>query len=173
MIVGAQTTERPGSVDVFGRARQTTLAETLIVSAALIKGNTTFKPPDYEFRVVPAFNVNRSQAEEVRALRVDPRVLVPRRDTEALVEVALRRAPAATRIADVGTGIGAPSLDGERKMGRVQQGRADDPHEPVIAGIEQLDPAIQARNAAGGFGGALERGTKLDEPQGRETLTLQ
>jgi release factor glutamine methyltransferase len=44
------------------------------------------------------------------SLRVDPRVLVPRRDTEALVEVALRRAPAAARIADIGTGSGAVAL---------------------------------------------------------------
>jgi release factor glutamine methyltransferase len=43
-------------------------------------------------------------------LRVDPRVLVPRRDTETLVEVALRRAPGAARIADVGTGSGAVAL---------------------------------------------------------------
>jgi len=43
-------------------------------------------------------------------LAVDARVLVPRRDTETLVEVALRRAPAATRIADVGTGSGAVAL---------------------------------------------------------------
>jgi release factor glutamine methyltransferase len=40
-------------------------------------------------------------------LLVDPRVLVPRRDTETLVEVALRLAPAARRVADIGTGSGA------------------------------------------------------------------
>ncbi len=43
-------------------------------------------------------------------LRVDARVLIPRRDTETLVEVALRRAPAAGRIADVATGSGAVAL---------------------------------------------------------------
>ena len=36
-------------------------------SLALIKGNTTFKPPDYEFRIVPAFNV------QPRRGRGDPR----------------------------------------------------------------------------------------------------
>jgi len=71
--VGPQTTDRPGSNDVFGHGKQSTLAETLIVSLAAIKGNTTFKPPDYEFRLVPVFNFNRSDVEEVRALRVDPR----------------------------------------------------------------------------------------------------
>jgi release factor glutamine methyltransferase len=40
-------------------------------------------------------------------LHVDARVLVPRRDTETLVETALRLAPAARRSADIGTGSGA------------------------------------------------------------------
>src|SRR6185312_8585817 len=48
--VGPQATQRPGSDDVFGRGRQSTLAETLVVSMSLIKGDTTFRPPDYEFR---------------------------------------------------------------------------------------------------------------------------
>jgi release factor glutamine methyltransferase len=43
-------------------------------------------------------------------LTVDARVLVPRRDTETLVETALRLAPAARRIADVATGSGAIAL---------------------------------------------------------------
>jgi hypothetical protein len=71
--VGLQATHRPGSLDVFGAGRQSTFAQTLIASFALIKGNTTFKPPDYEFRIVPAINFNDSRAEELRALRVDPR----------------------------------------------------------------------------------------------------
>lgn len=93
--VGPQTTDRPNAVDVFGRAKQTTLVETLIVSLAAIKGNTTFKPPDYEFRLVPVFNVNRSQVDEVRALRIDPREGRTRNDNhvtlqEAFADVHLR-----------------------------------------------------------------------------------
>ena len=93
--VGSQSTQRPGSVDVFGYGKQSTLVETLIVSAALIKGNTTFKPPDYEFRIVPAFNVNRSEVEEIRALRIDPRAGRTRNDNhvglqEAFADVHLR-----------------------------------------------------------------------------------
>jgi hypothetical protein len=86
--VGPQTTERPGSYDVFGRGKQHTLAETLIVSLALLKGDTTFKPPDYEFRLVPAFNVNRSEVQEVRALRIDPREGVTRNDSHATLQEA-------------------------------------------------------------------------------------
>lgn len=40
-------------------------------------------------------------------LAVDARVLIPRRDTETLVEVARKLAPGARRIADLGTGSGA------------------------------------------------------------------
>ena len=93
--VGAQTSERPGSLDVFGQGRQTTLAQTFIVSFAAIKGDTTFKPPDYEFRLVPAFTFNRSEVEELRALRVDPREGRTRDDNhvglqEAFADVHLR-----------------------------------------------------------------------------------
>jgi len=84
--VGPQTSQRPGSVDVFGQGKQSTFAETLIVSLSLIKGDTTFKPPDYEFRFVPAFNVNRSRVEEVRALRVDPREGTERTDNHVGVQ---------------------------------------------------------------------------------------
>jgi hypothetical protein len=69
---GAQSTRSPGSNFTFGRGRQTTLAETGIVSLALIKGNTTFRPPDYEFRFVPVFNFNRTMTQEVRAVNINP-----------------------------------------------------------------------------------------------------
>ncbi len=93
--VGPQTSERPGSYDVFGRGKQSAFAQTVIVSLALVKGDTTFKPPDYEFRLVPAFNLNRSWVEEVRALRIDPREGRTRNDDhaglqEAFVDVHLR-----------------------------------------------------------------------------------
>lgn len=71
--VGAQSSGRPGSNDVFGFGRQSTVNQNFIFSAAVIKGDTTFKPPEYEFRIVAAVDGNRSQAQEVRVLRVDPR----------------------------------------------------------------------------------------------------
>jgi hypothetical protein len=93
--VGPQSALRPDSLDVFGQGRQSTLAQTFIASFAAIKGDTTFKPPDYEVRLVPAFNFNRSEVEEVRALRVDPRAGLSRNDNhvglqEAFVDVHLR-----------------------------------------------------------------------------------
>ena len=52
--VGNQTTERPGNNDVFGRQHSTVFAQTFIVGAALTKGSTAFKPPDYELRAALA-----------------------------------------------------------------------------------------------------------------------
>ena len=95
--VAPQTAARAGSNDVFGQGRQSTLSETLLVSASLIKGDTTFRPPDLELRFTPAFNVNRSTAEEDRVLFADPTKGRTRDDghvavQEAFADVHLRNA---------------------------------------------------------------------------------
>lgn len=71
--VGFQSTERPGANDVFGNSRQEVFVETLLVELVYLKGNTVFRPPDYEFRLTPAFQYNRVDLEETLALNVDPR----------------------------------------------------------------------------------------------------
>ncbi len=71
--VGAQSSNGPGALDIFGQGQQSTINQNVIFSAAIIKGDTTFKPPEYEFRLVAALNANRTQAEEVRATNIDPR----------------------------------------------------------------------------------------------------
>ena len=86
--VGAQSSERPGAFNVLGRTAQTTLVQTLILSASLIKGNTTFKPPDYEFKFTGAFNLNYTQTNEVRAVNVDPQRGVNRTDRQFGVQEA-------------------------------------------------------------------------------------
>ncbi|MEQ1518409.1 MAG: hypothetical protein ABL931_18155, partial [Usitatibacteraceae bacterium] len=93
--VGAQSSDRASANDMFGRPRQTVLVETLILSVGILKGNTTFKPPDYEFRFVPAIQVNHAMIGEVRGLRVDPREGKKRTDNhvgiqEAFADVHLR-----------------------------------------------------------------------------------
>lgn len=56
-----------------------------------------------------------------RTFSVDPRALIPRGETEGVVEEARRAASAATRLADLGTGSGilAVSLALERPLARV------------------------------------------------------
>jgi hypothetical protein len=93
--VPPQASTRAGSTDVFGQGKQSTFAETLIVSLSLIKGETTFRPPDLELRLTPAFNFNRSTAQEDRVLFADPREGRTRDDNhvalqEAFADVHLR-----------------------------------------------------------------------------------
>lgn len=70
--VGVQTTERPGSLDVFGKDRSFVFAQTFIAGAALIKGSTAFKPPDIEYRVTLAYQANYVDVPERRVLDVRP-----------------------------------------------------------------------------------------------------
>jgi hypothetical protein len=70
--VGLQSSNDPRALDVFGQGDQFTVNQNFIISAAIIRGDTTFKPPDYEFRAVLALNANHSEAREVRALFIDP-----------------------------------------------------------------------------------------------------
>ena len=70
--VGVQTTERPGSIDVFGKDASYVLSQTFIGGVALIKGSTAFKPPEIEYRLTLAFNVNHVNVPERRVLFVEP-----------------------------------------------------------------------------------------------------
>lgn len=70
--VGVQTTQRPGSLDVFGRDASYILSQTFIAGAALIKGSTAFMPPHIEYRVTMALNLNYADVPERRVLLVEP-----------------------------------------------------------------------------------------------------
>lgn len=61
---GGPVTDDPGSLDVVGAGEQLVLAETLLMEAVLYKGNTVFMPPEWEFRIVPAFNLSYARAGE-------------------------------------------------------------------------------------------------------------
>ena len=86
--VGAQSSERPSAFNLLAGTAQSSLVQTLILSASLIKGNTTFKPPDYEFKFTGAFNLNYTQTNEVRAVNVDPQRGVNRTDRQFGVQEA-------------------------------------------------------------------------------------
>jgi hypothetical protein len=61
-----------GSVDVFGQVSQNIFVQNIIGSVALIKGDTAFIPPTYEFRVTPVFSYNRVSVSQERVVRIDP-----------------------------------------------------------------------------------------------------
>lgn len=108
--VGPQATAGANALNVYGRESQTVASETLVVTLALIKGDTTFRPPDYEFRLTPAFDFNHATVDEVRALRVDPREGRTRNDNhaglqEAFADVHLRNVSARYDFDSVRVGI--------------------------------------------------------------------
>ncbi len=93
--VGVQTTERPGSIDVFGRSSSLVVAQTFLFGAALIKGQTAFKPPEIEYRLTLAYNFNYVDVNERRILSVRPSDPSHREDAflgvqEAFVDYHLR-----------------------------------------------------------------------------------
>src|SRR5438445_9960132 len=71
--VGPQSPSAPGQNDTLGRIQQDVFATTLIASADYYKGDTTFKPPEYEFKATLALNYNRVRVQQARALQIDPR----------------------------------------------------------------------------------------------------
>ena len=77
---GAPATEAPGTNMGTHAARQTSFVETAVLSLSLIKGDTVFRPPDYEIRFVPVANWNRVRTEDRGVLNVDPGAGVTRDD---------------------------------------------------------------------------------------------
>ena len=84
--VGVQTTDDPGSNALFGDIDQLVLNENLIVSVSFIKGDTVFRPPDYEFRITPIFNINRAEVGERRVLFADPNKGTKRTDRHVAIQ---------------------------------------------------------------------------------------
>jgi hypothetical protein len=83
--VNRQLNQNPGDTDVFGRASSLVLSQTFIVGAALIKGSTAYKPPDVEYRLTLAYNVNHVKVSERRVLFVEP--TGPKRRTDHFLGV--------------------------------------------------------------------------------------
>ncbi len=70
--VGGSSTSQPGRLDTIGNGVLDILSETIIPRFSLIRGNTTFKPPEYELRVTPIINFNHVEAEETGVLNINP-----------------------------------------------------------------------------------------------------
>jgi len=93
--VGVQTSQQPGSNDVFGRNDSLAVSQTFILGAALIKGSTAFMPPHIEYRLTLALNLNYTDVSERRVLFVEPSKGTSRFDQflgvqEAFVDYHLR-----------------------------------------------------------------------------------
>ena len=78
--VGGSTSLNPGSNDVFGRDGQQAFSQNVALELVYYKGDTTFRPPDYEFRFTPVFNYNYLSAQELGVVNADPRAGLDRSD---------------------------------------------------------------------------------------------
>jgi hypothetical protein len=94
--VGVQTTDRPGSLDVFGRSNSFVFAQTAIFGVSFIKGSTAYVPPSVELRLTLAANYNYVDVPEKRVLFVEPSKGTDRHDAflgvqEAFIDYHLTR----------------------------------------------------------------------------------
>ncbi len=70
-IFGA-VTQRPDSQGFFGDPDQFVYAQSFAFLLSLYQGNTSFKPPNFDFRIQPVFNFNYARLGEYGLLRANP-----------------------------------------------------------------------------------------------------
>lgn len=78
--VAVATAPSPGTLDVIGRPGQDAFTQNVIIEAVLYKGETVFRPPDYEFRFIPVFNFSGVTVEERGVLKADTSANPTRRE---------------------------------------------------------------------------------------------
>lgn len=84
--VSPQGTARPGELDIIGDGKQTFVNQNLITGLVYYKGDTVFRPPDYEYRLTLVTNYNRTEAEHNRALLINPQEGRVRTDNHVAVQ---------------------------------------------------------------------------------------
>jgi hypothetical protein len=70
--VGSSSALNPGEYDVFGRSRQNFYSQNIGAELTYYKGDTVFKPPDYQFRFTPVVDLNYLSASELQEVNVNP-----------------------------------------------------------------------------------------------------
>jgi len=86
--VGGAATNNAGSLDVFGNSDQSVFVENLAAEFVYYKGDTVFKPPEWEFRFTPVFNFNRVTLKEVHGVNANPSVGTTRNDNHVGIQAA-------------------------------------------------------------------------------------
>jgi hypothetical protein len=86
--VGSSSTLNAGENDVFGRARQNFVSQTVAAEFVYYEGDTVFKPPEYEFRFTPVFNFNYLSAPELQEVNVNPNYGTTRTDQHVGIQAA-------------------------------------------------------------------------------------
>ncbi len=70
--IGNATTSRPDGLDLVADGDGFVFAQTVLTEFVLYQGDTTFRPPDWEFRFIPVINFNQAHFDERAVLRVQP-----------------------------------------------------------------------------------------------------
>ena len=79
--VGSSASTRPGAVGTFGSPEQSQLTQNITTEFVYYKGDTVFKPPDYEFRLTPVLSYNFLGVDELQTVRADSRAGTTRTKT--------------------------------------------------------------------------------------------
>jgi len=86
--IGASSSNSAGASDIFGDSDQWALNQNIALEFVYYKGDTTFRPPDYEFRFIPVINYNYVELEEVQGVNVDPDEGTTRSDNHVGIQAA-------------------------------------------------------------------------------------
>jgi len=84
--VSPQGTASANELDVIGDGRQDVFAQTFIAGLVFYKGNTVFRPPDWEYRLTVAAQYNDVDSEQARLLRANPESGTDRTDNHIGVQ---------------------------------------------------------------------------------------
>ncbi|MBK1851815.1 hypothetical protein FE845_10730 [Marinobacter sp. 1-4A] len=108
--VGSSSTGNGGKLDLIGNGEQQFFNQNLLMEFVYYKGNTTFKPPDLEFRFLPVVNYNRLELQEVQGVNANPNDGTTRSDSHigiqgAFVDYHLRNVSANYDFDSVRVGI--------------------------------------------------------------------
>jgi len=71
----------PGRADFFGSGDQIFFNQNFILSLEFFKGDTAFRPRDWELRITPVFNITYLNAKETGVVNIDVRQGTTRRDS--------------------------------------------------------------------------------------------
>ncbi len=86
--VGGSTTGHSRAVDTFGGTNQAALIQNLAAEFVSYKGDTVFRPPDFEFRFTPVLNYTGVRLAEIGGVNADPRAGATRHDAFIGVQAA-------------------------------------------------------------------------------------
>ncbi len=78
--VAIANTPNPGALDVLGDPGQSAFTQNVLIETVLYKGETVFKPPDYELRFLPVLNYTRVAVSEPGILKADSSLSTTRND---------------------------------------------------------------------------------------------